>query len=91
MKPIGLLIVFVFALTGFAAQDRDNDNNEIRRDAQKVGRDQRYINRQRRQMGRAAVNGNLGKAARKHRNVQLGRAQRAKDTHELREDVREHK
>lgn len=93
MKPIGLLIssVFVFALMGFAAEDRDNDRNEIRRDAQKVARDQRYIDREKRQMRRAAANGNFDKAARKHRNVQVGKAKRAKDVHELHEDVQDRK
>ena len=93
MKAIVLMMFSAFAFaptTGFASQDRDA-NSETRQDARKVGQDQRYINRQKRQMGRAAENGNLRKAGRKYRNAQAGKAQRAKDLHEVGKDVQEHK
>jgi hypothetical protein len=60
--------------------------SDTAQDARKVRRDQAYINRQKRQRNRAAVNGNVGKAVRKNRNAQLGRAKRAKDIHDLKKD-----
>lgn len=65
--------------------------SDTAQDARKVGRDQAYINRQKRQRNRAAENGNVGKAVRKNRNADLGRAKRAEDVHDLKKDVQEQK
>ena len=65
--------------------------SDTAKDAGKVVRDQEYINRQKRQRNRALRNGNVGKAVRKNRNVQAGKAKRAEDAHDLGKDVQQQK
>lgn len=60
-------------------------------DARKIIRDQRYINRQKRQWNRALRNGKVGKAERKNRNAQVAKVKRAEDAHDLGKDVQQQK
>jgi hypothetical protein len=88
MKLFGLLSALL--LTGalimpLAAQ------TETTKDVRKVVRDQAYIDRQKRQRDRAAVNGNLAKAARKNRNAQVAKVKRDENVRDVGKDVQAQK